>query len=333
MGNPLYSPPPGLMSEKLSVIQHYLRVRQVRLFELEEYLEDEGFEFDRDFATPFASGVLKSGTGFLTPDDLTEFDAAVDEYLNGEYYKCPSSGFEIVDNLANLLQKREDDLYSAILTTMQNVLVRLTKDKDTSKMFGKAVYQTTERPWGRKGSANESCHVIALQAVREDAPPSRHHPEGRKSVYKYIEEDLPPMPFPFDEALLKDAVSLFESPFGQVAEIEEITFEKCDCLNPKTGRPAMHKPCTKPAIVLLKTIYTQEEIERREEEEQLYMDEFEEVDAMIRIWLQSEEGKRLTQKTMKIRRKNLQEEMQLREELSMGEQVKLKNAKMEKSRI
>merc|ERR1711916_409740 len=44
-------------------------------------------------------------------------------------------------------------------------------------------------------------------------------------------------------------------------------------------------------------------------------------------------GKRLTQKTMKIRRKNLQEEMQLREELSMGEQVKLKNAKMEKSRI
>ena len=331
--NPLYSPPPGLMSEKLSVIQHYLRVRQVRLFELEEFLEDEGFDFDKDYATPFASGVLKGGTGFLTPDDLTEFDKAVDEYLNGEYYNCPSSGFEIVENLANTLQKREDDLYSTILTTMQNVLVKLTTDKETRNLYGKAVYQVTDRPWGRKGSANEGCHVIALQAVREDAPPSRYHPEGRKSVFKYIEENLPPMPFPFDEVLLKDAVSLFESPFGQVAEIEEITFEKCDCLNPQTGRPAMHKPCKKPAIVLLKTIYNQEEIERREIEEQVYMDDFEEIDATIRLWLQSDEGKALTHKIMKIRRKTLQEDMQLREELSMGEQVKLKGAKTEKQRI
>ena len=331
--NPLYSPPPGLMSEKLSVIQHYLRVRQVRLYELEEFLEDEGFEFDREFATPYASGVLKGGTGFLSPDDLIEFDKAVDEYLNGEYYKCPASGFELTENLANLLQKREDDLYSTILTTMQEVLMKLTSDKATSKLFGKAVYQTTERPWGRKGSANEPCHVIALQAVREDAPISRYHPEGRKSVYKHIEENLPPMPFPFDEVLLKDAISLFESPFGQVAEMEEITFEKCDCLNPKTGRPAMHKPCKKPAIVLLNTIYSQEEIERREEEEQSYMDDFEEIDATIRLWVQSDEGKSSCQQIMKMRRNNLKEEMQLREELSMGEQVKMKHAKNEKERV
>merc|ERR1711871_911175 len=40
-----------------------------------------------------------------------------------------------------------------------------------------------------------------------------------------------------------------------------------------------------------------------------------------------------TQKIMKIRRKNLEEEIQLREELSMGEQVKMKNAKNDKERI
>ena len=41
--NPLFSPPPGLMSERLEVIQNYLRVRLIRLNELEDLLFEEDF--------------------------------------------------------------------------------------------------------------------------------------------------------------------------------------------------------------------------------------------------------------------------------------------------
>ena len=57
----------------------------------------QDFFLDPQSLTPQATEVLKEGTGFLTPDDLMEFDKATDEFLNGEYFKCPSSAAELVN--------------------------------------------------------------------------------------------------------------------------------------------------------------------------------------------------------------------------------------------
>ena len=308
--NPLYSPPPGLMSEKLSVVQNYLGVRLVRLNELEELLEEEDFGFIREYATPFASEVLSEGTGFLLPNDLSEFDRAVDNYINGDFFKCPASGYEIVEKLSNLRDLREHALYSAVLQTLLTVLTALTTEDPSA--FGPAVYMTTTRPWGRKGEKTP-CHVISLTSLLKDAPKSVYHKDGRVSVVKFLEAALPPMPFPFSVDLLKDALKLFSSPFGQVAEIEELDFAKCDCIDEKKNKPSRHMPCRKPAVVVLQTIYTDEEAQRREEEDATFIDIFEEIEAFIREWISSDVGRKILLQVCKIRRKDLFEEISLRE--------------------
>lgn len=114
--NPLKSPPPPVLAEGLKTVQAYMRIRHARLYELDRLLSDEDFSFVVENATPAAIEVLDDGTGFLTPDDILEFDEAVDEYMNGEHthalkrsniyigelYKCSASGEEIVSQLVAL---------------------------------------------------------------------------------------------------------------------------------------------------------------------------------------------------------------------------------------
>jgi Leucine-rich repeat (LRR) protein len=315
--NPLYSPPPGLLSEELVVIQNYLRVRSIRIDEIEELLTEEDFTFSRESASPFASEVLEDGTGYLSPYDLSEFDRAIDEYVNGDFFKCPASGFEIVNNLANLRDKRENDLYETILNTIDHVLDKVSKDSPVR--FSVAVYNKSTRPWGRKGEM-VTVHVLSWDAYLNPAPRSSYHPEGRAALIDLVRDALPPMAFPLTTELILDCVNLFSSPYGQVAAIEEIEYSKCDCVEEKKGRirASMHKPCRKASLVLLSSIYTQEEATRREEEDDVFMDIFEEIEEQVRFWVQTDEGKVFHKKICKQRRAELVEEISLREEMLMG---------------
>lgn len=141
--NPLRSPPPYLLTEGFKVVQNYLYIRRVRLKELEELLTDEDFVFDTSAVGPTSCEVFEDGTGFLTPDDLSEFDQAVDEYLNGEYYKCPSTGVEIVNAIVELRDFRETELYLTICNTFISVIQ--TCFVDSLKRWSKAVIFTQER--------------------------------------------------------------------------------------------------------------------------------------------------------------------------------------------
>lgn len=85
--NPLISPPPSVLVEGTSILQAYMRVRSARFREIEKLLTSADFVFEVENAKPLACEVLEDGTGFLTPDDIEEFDIAIDEYCNG---KCSS---------------------------------------------------------------------------------------------------------------------------------------------------------------------------------------------------------------------------------------------------
>lgn len=63
----------------------YFKIRHARLVEIHSLLEKEDFSFLIEHATPVAREVLDDGTGFLVPDDLSEFDDAIQEYINGTY--------------------------------------------------------------------------------------------------------------------------------------------------------------------------------------------------------------------------------------------------------
>jgi hypothetical protein len=82
-----------------------------------------------------------------------------------------------------------------------------------------------------------------------------------------LEREMPPMPWPFTVELLKDALRLYSTPYGQVAETEPIKFPMCDCID-EAGEPVNHfLPCEKPAVVLCMALYTKEETIRRDAEE------------------------------------------------------------------
>jgi len=317
--NPLKSPPQGLLSEGTKVIRNYLQIRTMRLKELEELMVMEDFEFVRENVVPTSCEVLADGTGFLTPNDLAEFDQACDEYLNGEYYKCPCSGPELVQSLADLRDFRETELYLLVLHTFLDILQKISKEKE--KRFKKAVLFTTTRPWGRKGE-QVNCWAISLTALLKDTPPNPYQKNGRPSIIEMVQRSLPEMAFPFTADLLKDALRLYQSPYGQVADTEQVTFPSCDCIDEKRNKPKKHNPCKKAAVVLAKSIYIQEEADRREIEENEYLMRWEELESDIKIWLETEQGKKELDKEFNRRKAGIEEECNIRQELVNIEQQK-----------
>ena len=310
--NPLKSPPGHLMSEPLKVTQGYMRVRAARLMELTEFLTDEEFIFLPERATPIACDCLDDGTGYLTPKDIEEFDEAVDSYVNGEMYKCVASGQEIVSVLTKLRDFRETELYLNVLNTLLEALQEFSLDD----RFGRAVLTTSRRPWGKDGE-NSNVWVVSLHALLRDTPRNRFQPEGRPSILSVMNEKMSKSQttFPFTIDLLKDSLRLFISPYGQVADTEQYTFEACDCIDEKRRKPLFHVPCEKPSVVLLKTIYSEEEAERRAVEEKDLTMRFEVIDTDIRLWISTTEGKKELKKELKRRKNAWSQDIKLRSEM------------------
>jgi hypothetical protein len=65
----------------------------------------------------------------------------------------------------------------------------------------------------------------------------------------------------------------------------------------------------------VKTIYVEEEVNRREVEEEEYMELFKEVDMEVTVYLKTEEGMEATKKEIKLRDAKLVEELNLRTEM------------------
>ena len=142
-----------------------------------------------------------------------------------------------------------------------------------------------------------------------------------------INDALPPMPFPFTVDLLKDSLRIYQSPYGQIADTEQIVFPKCDCWDSKRNKPARHNPCKKAAIVVNKSIYTVDEAMRREIEESEYLSIFSTIENEIRIWVATDEGVRATLAEVRKRQGSLREEISLRKEMITSQQLKHKKAR------
>ncbi|KAJ1423724.1 hypothetical protein B484DRAFT_398556 [Ochromonadaceae sp. CCMP2298] len=321
--NPLISPPPYLLSEGLGVLQNYLYIRKVRRELFQELIEDEDFVLSEASMSPVAFEVLQDGTGFLSPDDLGEFDQAVDEYLNAEYYRCPATAEEIVQSLTSLRESRETEIYLTILYTFLKTIKKIEDSDDVR--FGSACLFMEERPWGRR-SENVQVYVISLLALLRDAAPNPFQPEGRPSLFSMVGAALPPLAFPFTVDLLKDAIRLYISPYGQVADTEQVTFPACDCVDDVRSKPKRHNPCPKAAVVLCKSIYIPEEANRREIEEDEFLSRFAAVEDDVRIWLATDEGRVMQEKEIKVRKNTLKEEILIRDEMSFSQVLKMKKA-------
>lgn len=321
--NPYISPPPYLLSEGLQILQNYLHIRHIRKKLFEELIVDEDFVIESTAMVPLAFEVLQDGTGFLTPDDLAEFDQAVDEYINGEYFMCPATAEEIIASVTKLRETREIEIYLNILNTTLTTVEKLVSSRDAR--FPSACITTEKRPWGRRGEL-VNVWVVSLLSLLRDCAPNPFHKEGRPSIFSLIHAALPPLAFPFTVDLLKDSLRLYESPYGQVADTEQVTFPSCDCVDEVRNKPKRHSPCTKASVVIVKSLYVTEEADRREIEEDEFLERFQVIEDDVIIWLQTEEGTLAQEKEIKRRKAMLREEILLRDEMSMSQQLKIKKA-------
>lgn len=323
--NPLISPPPALLSEGLVTVQHYLAIREKRREKLIELLEDEDFEVQPQAFTPTSSEVLEDGTGFLSPEDLAEFDVAVHEFLNSEYYRCPATAEELVASIAKLREDRETELYLTIIRTFLSVLAAI-EDEPDHRYANDSTIRMTNKPWGRDGEAC-ACYAVSLPALLRDTPPSSFYPEGRPSIFSLIAQRMPHISFPFTIDLLKDSIRLYVSPYGIIADTEQVIFSACDCMDTALNKPKRHDVCTKAAVLIAKSVYVEEEADRREKEEDEFMERFEEIDFNVRIWLLTEEGQKAMSQEVRARKNVLKEETSLREEMLFMQQMKQTKAK------
>lgn len=302
----------------MGVIIAYMRIRYGRLEELEKKLNEEDFVINMDNVQPLATETLEEGTGFLTPQDLDEFDDAINEYVHGELYLCPASGTEIVKAVVDLRDFRETELYLHCLTSFYKTLDSASKSED----FGRAVLRETRRPWGRNGEL-VNCWVVSMHALLRDTPPNKYYqPNGRPAMIHSISDNMPKTSFPFSKELLKDSLRLYLSPYGQIADTENMEYLDCDCIDEKRLKPKSHEPCEKPSVVLVKIIYTEEEASRRDEEEDMFSIKFDELDGEIRLWMNTEEGYLNLKKQRELRRKLIADDLSLREEVYKNELYK-----------
>jgi hypothetical protein len=115
--NPFISTPSYLLCANFEIIQNYMKIRVFRRNQLFEMLEENDFECSLLSSHPIANEILTDGTGFLTREDISEFDQACHEYLNGEFFNFPASGEELVAALARLREEREREMYLLVLKT------------------------------------------------------------------------------------------------------------------------------------------------------------------------------------------------------------------------
>lgn len=236
--NPMHSPPMELVQEGMQTVMQYCRIRASRVNELADLLEEVGFETDVNNYKPEAKNVLTGETGFLTPDDMREFDEAVDAFLNGKYYLYPAPAIEMRDKIDDLRYERETVFYHMILEALLRVIedeiaVRNNPETAIATRFSENVLRDDLiRPWGRNRE-KVLCYGISSKALLEETMKNYYVQEDRPSLYDLTKQSLPDSIFEYSDEILKDAMKNFRSPYGEVAAWDEkVPYDSCEVGEP-----------------------------------------------------------------------------------------------------
>jgi len=114
--------------------------------------------WDRGRLSPHTQKLIVGDTGFLTPTDLTNFDKAVDNYVNAQFYLYPETqrGCDIVVDFLELTEQRaQDERLKRILT-----LIRIIELSERSGWLDKRFLKRLHRNWGENG---KSVQLLSIQ--------------------------------------------------------------------------------------------------------------------------------------------------------------------------
>ena len=226
---------------------------------------------------------------------------------------------EIVAKINDVRSLRKDELYRLILNTLLDIL----SDRDIRVIYSDAVLFPDRYPFGKDG---EYCGVwvICQRALFQNAAPNIYLKNiNRESILSLMQEKLKTSPFPLTEELFLEAVENMSYPNGIAVDTCIAKFPRCECVSSSTNLPDFHSICSKPAVVVVRHLYTNEEALRRERELEEIRQTFARVEDEIEIWLQILEGISGLKDALEVYRSHWELNLSLNEELMAKDKLKL----------
>ena len=324
-GNPLISPPAALDGKPTPKVLKYLRLRFERMKELKACLRSAGFVIDDDAFHPVAKECVTAGSGFLSVDDLHELDIAADRFLNGPFYLyLRDTGVGIASALSSLRAQRRQNTYQMIVAELLSTLRDETSSRrgpGGRRRFGSGVLiNNVMQELGEDGE-HVKCFAVTMQALLKDvhAPWKRGDKPGEAKVTRqamartilqrlaenegFNVESAANVDWGCTEVL--EAIKGYRAPFGYggpeggIAIVNQLVdFPSCE--HPDELLPGFdttedardHRECIKthPALIVVRTIYTEEEAARRREENQLMYARLSSLQQLMKHWFGRPKG-------------------------------------------
>ncbi|KAG2780214.1 hypothetical protein PC129_g5069 [Phytophthora cactorum] len=321
-GNPFRSPPAEVMRLGAKAIRSYLLKREQRVDELTALLNALGLIFDREtFDKPIMRHLLPpdvplTSLPFLKTKHLTAFDRAVDRYVNGAFYLPPppiGTGPQFrrgVDIFQELLLKKHFELAQRHhRTVLEELLQLLTLIRQKRWADKTDLRYDMLRPWGRKGKLVGVYTVrgsllfpddynVDDGRIRAPLSPGKELPTVLKVIETRTHRGFPPEPFIENKRTLRDverALDQYVSQYGPVGVVHANVPMRCGC-DELLRFGKMHDPCEQPGWTMVRVLYTEEEVTRRELDEKRLQEAQDALLPQIRAFLETPEGEKRFQR-------------------------------------
>ncbi|KAF4144927.1 Leucine rich repeat [Phytophthora infestans] len=348
-GNPFRSPPAEIMRLGANSIRSYLLKRQQRVDELTALLNALGLDFDREtFDKPIMRHLLPPDVPLtslpsLSANHLTAFDRAVDRYLNGAFYLPPppiGTGPLFrrgVDIFQELLLRKHFELaqrhHRTILEELHELLALIRQKRWADKTD---LRYDMLRPWGRKGELVGVYMVRGSLLFPDDykaddgrirAPLSsgRELPSVLKVIQTRTHRGFPPESFVENRRTLRDverALDQYVGQYGPVGVAHACVPMRCGCEELlRFGK--MHDPCEQPGWTVVRVLYTEEEVARREMDEKRLQEAQDALLPQIRAFLETPEGETRFQREVRTAKDALRVHLR-----ALSKQLKRHRAKL-----
>ncbi|GMF65858.1 unnamed protein product [Phytophthora lilii] len=347
-GNPFQSPPAEIMRLGAKAIRLYLAKREQRVEELAALLSALGLVFDREaFDKPIVRHLLPpdvplKSLPFLTSKHLIAFDRAIDRYVNGAFYLPPpplgaGSLFRRgADIFHKLLLSTHFEIAQRHHRTVLDELVRLITLIRQKRWADKTdLRYDMLRPWGRRGEQVGVYMVRGSLLFPEEykdtndivlPPPSpgKELPSVLRVIETRTQRGFPPEPFIENKRTLHDverALEQYVGHYGPVGVAHANVPMRCACEELlRFGK--MHDPCEQPGWTIVRVLYTEEEVARRELDERRLREAQDALLPQIRAFLETPEGEKRFQREVRIAKDALRTHLR-----AMKKQLKRHRAK------
>jgi hypothetical protein len=243
-------------------------------------------DYDVSHMLPKPKRLLYDPDGYLSGEDLVNFDSAVNEFINGKFFLHKSSAAAVIDGFKKLRGQREKDFHFDVI----NSFLQLLHVAEEEVLATAAVFKTKiVKKWG-EGGLPVDCFAVVMDTVYENSDMRDSLASQINARYKLGHGQCD---FPYSRSQMEKAMQKYEDPLGgRVAALENVKFEQCECLgnDGKLLYPP-HEKCTRKAVVIKRTVMSNEELLAKLDEDEDIDFLSAEIKSGADMWLKSADGR------------------------------------------